>query len=107
MENHADIVAAHQKMIGEYQQVVADSMKQYEEMVAKAQADMMKLVQSASPNPPAPEVKPQAVWTRANDDEELLVLNKPAAEFISSLFDKVAVLAQELEKAVKGGKIRG
>lgn len=87
----------------EYQNVMAQSIKQYEDMVAKAQADLAKIVAAASPTQPPPQMKPEAQWTEANGNE-LLVLNKAAAEFFSAIFEQVGVVAQHLAEIANAKK---
>ena len=97
-----ELAAAHEKMLESYQKATANAQKEFEAMVAKAQADLTKLVASANAqveSAPAP-VKPAAQWVRSND-EEVLVLNKAAAEFFSAIFDQIGGVAVELAKLAK------
>ena len=97
-----ELAQAHEQMIASYQKVTTDAQAQFEAMVAKAQADLAKLVASANAqvdSAPAP-VKPAAQWVRSND-EQVLVLNKAAAEFFSAIFDQIGGVAVELAKLAK------
>lgn len=98
-----ELAAAHSKMLESYQKATNDAQRQFEEMVAKAQADLGKLVAHANAQvQKAPEpVKPAAQWVTAKDDEQLLVLNKPAAEFFMAIFDSMGAVASELAKMAK------
>ena len=98
-----ELTAVHSKMLESYQKATADAQKQFEDMVAKAQADLAKLMASANAQVAAapPPVKPAAQWVTAKDNEQLLVLNKPAADFFSAIFEQVGVIAVELSKMAK------
>ena len=96
------LAAAHEKMLESYQQATANAQKEFEAMVAKAQDDLAKLVASANSqveNAPEP-VKPAAQWIETKD-EQVLVLNKAAAEFFSAIFDQIGGVAVELAKLAK------
>ena len=95
-----ELAAAHDKMLESYQKATANAQKEFEAMVAKAQNDLAKLIASANQQvtQAPPPVKPAAQWIKAKDDEELLVLNKPAAEFFSAIFEQIGVIAVELSK---------
>ena len=97
-----ELAAVHAKMLESYQKATQDAQKQFEDMVAKAQADMGKLIASANAqieSAPKP-VKPAAQWIESKD-EQVLVLNKPAAEFFSAIFDQIGYVAVELAKLAK------
>ena len=97
-----ELAAAHSKMLESYQKATNDAQKQFEEMVAKAQADLGKLVASANAQveQAPPPIKPQAQWV-TSQDEQVLVLNKPAAEFFMAIFEQMGGVAAELLKLVK------
>lgn len=97
-----ELAAAHEKMLASYQKATSDAQKQFEDMVAKAQRDMATLIASANAqvqSAPAP-VKPAAQWVKSKD-EEVLVLNRAAAEFFSAIFDQIGGVAVELAKMAK------
>lgn len=95
-----ELAEAHSKMLDSYQKATANAQKQFEDMVTKAQADLGKLVASANAQvqeAPKP-AKPAAQWITADDGEQLLLLNKPAADFFSVIFDQMISVVSELAK---------
>ena len=93
-----------EEMTRSYQEQLEDQQRRYNELVDAAQQQMEALVGAAQiSNNPKPAPKPQAVWHEENG-EQLLVLNKPAAEFFMKIFENVGVLAEELQKQIVGAK---
>lgn len=97
------LLAKQAEMLKTYEKATAEASKNFEDMVARARGDMEKLMASASAQvaEAPPPVKPAAQWVTAQDNEELLILNKPAAEFFSAIFDQIGGVATELMKMAK------
>jgi len=96
-KNMDDVVAQMAEQMQAYQDHMANSIQQYDALISKAQSDIEKLVQAATPPaPPAPQT-PECQWTET-DSGKYLVMNTAAAEFFSAIFQQVGVLAQELQK---------
>ena len=92
-----DVIAQMAEQMQAYQDHMANSIQQYDALVYKAQSDIEKLVQAATPPAtPAPE-KPECQWTES-DSGKYLVMNVAAAEFFNAIFQQVGVLAAELQK---------
>lgn len=87
-------------MLKSYEKATAEATKHFEDMVSKARSDMEKMMASASAQVAAapPPLKPAAQWVTAKDNEELLILNKPAADFFAAIFDQIGGVATELTK---------
>ena len=93
-----------EEMARSYQEQLEDQQRRYNELVDAAQRQMQALVGAAqTTNNPRPVPKPQAVWHEENG-EQLLVLNKPAADFFMKIFENVGVLAEELQKQIGAKK---
>ena len=96
-----DMTAAAEQMadqVAEYQATLKKNIEDYEAMVAKASADLDKLVQAVTPKPTP--LQPECEWTET-DSGRYLVMNVAAAEFFQAIFEQVGVLAHELEKQTK------
>jgi hypothetical protein len=90
-------------------QDVMSGIEAYKEFLAKAQAQNERtmreahdklqalIAQSARPEPPA-EDAPQSVWITGTDGEPFLMMNKSAADIITTMIERLKEVVAELAK---------
>lgn len=82
---------------------MAKAQASYEEAIAQAKSQFETLM-AGNKDPQPVKQTPQAVWTKAPDGEDILVLNREAAIMQMALLDRLAEVLVELTKLAPGKK---
>lgn len=95
LEAHTAKIA---EVMAEHEERMRSAQEAFEAM-AKATLDKVQEITLASAGVPEPETpKPDMAWATAPDGEQLLVMNKPAADLIYGLFDRVQEVVSDIVK---------
>lgn len=90
--------------IDDYRAFLLKAQAQHERTIKEAHAQLEALIaQSARAVDPV-EDPPQSVWITGNDGEPFLMLNKPAADTITAMIEKLKEVVAELAKQVQAKK---
>lgn len=92
-------------LMAEHERQMAKAQEQFEATVSSAQNQLNSILGAVTEvvEKPKEPAKPEAVFTRAEDGEQLMVMNEPAVEFMTKLFDMMQDVVQELAKLLHKG----
>ena len=108
------LMAQYETIARENEQRMKAAVDRYEQMIYSAQSSIDGLLNSQAaqspsmpvappPPPPAPapppkEPVPQAVWIKAPDGENFLLVNQAGAVMFLAIFERMGMVFKELEK---------
>jgi len=107
------LMAQYEAVARENEQRMKAAVDRYEQMINSAQSSLNGLLNSqaaqspsrpvAPPPPPEPppppkEPVPAAVWIKAPDGENFLLVNQAGAVMFLAIFERLGVVFKELEK---------
>jgi hypothetical protein len=108
------LMAQYEAVARENEQRMKAAVDRYEQMIYSAQSSIDGLLNSQAaqspsrpvappPPPPAPAPPPQepvpaAVWIKAPDGENFLLVNQAGAVMFLAIFERLGVVFKELEK---------
>ena len=81
--------------VAEHKLAMEEATRLYQQTIDEAMARIETLTKEPEPAPTHP---PQAVWTKADDGEDMLVLNEPAAKALLTLIEQVGDMVKEMSK---------
>ena len=90
-----------QTLFNAHEERMALATKTFEESIDSAEKAFRAVVEEEVKEPEPPKQEPQAVWIKASDGEEMLMLNKEAAIMQMALLDRLAEVLEELTNITK------
>jgi len=84
-----------------HEERMALATQTFQESIAKAEEAFRVVVEDEAKEPEPPKQAPQAVWIKASDGEEMLMLNREAAIMQMALLDRLAEVLAELTNITK------
>ena len=92
------------KAIESYKEFLTKAQAQHERTISQAYSQLQTLIEQSARAEEKSTDAAQSVWITGNDGEPFLMLNKPAADSITNMIEKLKEVVAELAKQVQAKK---